>query len=305
VLFRAALAGLLLVTACTEADGDGGSVVLARVDGEPIHADDLVPSLRHGALGQASPALRRGALEELIDRRLLLRAAATHGITVSGDDVERAFARQQDGYPDEQFARMLEAEGNSADELRRDLRESLILQRLFVQEVVARVAVTDEEVASWLDEHADELARPEQVRAAQIVVKTEDEAASIREQLQAGASFEELAKAASLSPDGKKGGDLGFFAKGEMPPPFDEVCFELKPGRISEVVSSSYGFHVFKVLEHRPAAAPDAEAQRAEATRRLRRDKEAAAQRAFLARLREAAQIEVDEAALERQLGNP
>lgn len=296
---------LLACAACNEEEVDAAAVVIARVDGEPIRAGELARALEQGGMGQLPPELQRRALDELIERRLLLAAARRRNVRVDDAEVEQAFARLRAGYPGEQFDRLLEAEGIDAAAFKQELRESILLQRLFVEEVVARVAVTDEEVNAWLEEHGDELARPEQVRAAQIVVRTEEEAREILAQLQKGASFEELARASSLSPDGKNGGDLGFFAKGEMPPPFDEVCFELAPGRLSDVVASPYGFHVFKVLERRAASEPDEEEKRAEAERQIRREKEAAAQRALLARLRAAAQIDVDEAALVRQLGRP
>ena len=293
------------LAACTEEERDAEGPVIARVDGEAIRAADLTRALERGGMGQLPQEMQRRVLEELIEHRLLLAAAKARQIRVEEAEVERAFARLEADYPAEQFGRLLEAEGIAPAALKRELRESLLLQRLFLDEVVARVAVTDEEVAVWLEAHGDELSRPEQVRAAQIVVKTEEEAEAIRAKLTKGEPFEELAREASLSPDGKNGGDLGFFARGEMPPPFDEVCFELAPGRISDVVASPYGFHVFKVLERRKASEPDDEEKRAEAERQLRRAKEAAAQRAFLARLRAAAQIDVDEAALVRQLGNP
>lgn len=296
----AALVLALLLAACTEPDRDPGGEVLARVDGAPIRAAELAAALRNGDLGEAPGAVRRRALEELIDRRLLLRAAADRDIRVTDAEVEHAMARLRDDYPEEQFERTLATEAIGPEALARDLRERLLLQRLFLREVVARVAVTDEEIDEWIAIHGEELRRPEQARAAQIVVATAEEAERIRERLRAGESFEDLARETSLSPDGKKGGDLGFFARDEMPPPFGEVCFGLKPGEVSEVVSSPYGFHVFKLLEKRPASTPAPEELRAEVVRRLRREKEAAAQQAFIARLREAAQIEIDEEALAR-----
>ena len=62
-----------------------------------------------------------------------------------------------------------------------------------------------------------------------------------------------LARKHSLSPDAKQGGDLGWFERGAMPPIFEQVCFALPEGKVSDVVASSYGFHLFKVIGRRPA----------------------------------------------------
>ena len=75
----------------------------------------------------------------------------------------------------------------------------------------------------------------------------------LREELYRGAKFGDLARAHSLSADARLGGDLGWFPKGVMPPEFDKVAFSLQPGQTSDVVTSEYGFHIFKVLDRRPA----------------------------------------------------
>ncbi|NLX42256.1 MAG: hypothetical protein GXY79_02130 [Chloroflexi bacterium] len=91
----------------------------------------------------------------------------------------------------------------------------------------------------------------EQVHARHILVATEEEANQVRERLAAGESFEELAK--ELSTDtgsGAAGGDLGWFVRGQMVEPFEEVAFSLAPGTISEPVQSQYGYHIIEVLAH-------------------------------------------------------
>lgn len=301
----------LALSACT-APGDGGNQSVATVDGEAITVQTLKRSLRVGEAGEdragtdyslTRDGLRR-VLDQEIERRLLLRAAERHGIKIGDKEVDRALARMRDGWEPGDFAATLASQGMSEEDVRRNLAERLSIERLYADEVMARVAVTDDEIAAWLEAHQEELQRPEQVRATQIVVKTEEEAADILSRLKKGESFEELARAHSLSPDGKKGGDLGFFARGEMPPPFDDVCFALSPGQLSEVVSSSYGFHVFRLLERRSAKAPGPERLKLEAEKRLRREKEASAWQVWLERLHDAADIEIDEAALERLMGS-
>ncbi len=88
-----------------------------------------------------------------------------------------------------------------------------------------------------------------QVRARHILVKTEDEANAILFDIKAGKSFEELALKHSLCPSKSKGGDLGFFSKGQMVKEFEDAAFALKPGEVSRPVKTRFGYHIIKVEE--------------------------------------------------------
>ena len=125
-----------------------------------------------------------------------------------------------------------------------------------------------------------------------------EDARRIRDELQRGKKFSDLARAHSLSADARLGGDLGWFPKGVMPPEFDKVAFSLQPGQISDVVTSEYGFHLFKVLDRRPARKKDLAQVRREVERRLLRDKKAKAQADYVRGLREHAVIRINQVAL-------
>ena len=88
--------------------------------------------------------------------------------------------------------------------------------------------------------------------ARHILVRTEDEANELRDQLEVGADFAELAKSHSTCPSAQEGGSLGEFKKGEMVPEFDHVVFgdDLAEGQVSEPVKTQFGFHLIK-LEQR------------------------------------------------------
>lgn len=90
-----------------------------------------------------------------------------------------------------------------------------------------------------------------QVRARHILVKTEDEASVISYDLSHGKDFEEVAKEKSLCPSGKKGGDLGWFGRGQMVKEFEDAAFSLQKGEISRPVKTQFGWHLIKVEETR------------------------------------------------------
>jgi peptidyl-prolyl cis-trans isomerase C len=302
-------AALLVIAACeTGADRTPRDPEpVAVVDGVSISADVLTAGLRrfrreHGQLAFRSERdleeVRRRLLDEQIERLLLEQAAERHGIRIDDDAVERALLRRRAAYPGRTFEAYLAEANIPLSELREEIRYRLLVQQLMGREVNPRVAVTDEEIEARFEADPAGWAMEDQVRARQIVVRTEDEARQILRRLRRGEPFAELAAAHSLGPESERGGNLGWFSRGTMPAPIDEVCFDLPVGRVSEVVESPYGYHLFEVTERREARdRPLAEVRRT-IENELRLEKEQAAQRAFVERLKSEARIVVDEAIL-------
>lgn len=303
------LAALLAASGCSRCGGGskdaaGAARAVAVVNGEAISTEVLAHELRDARAGEGQgegqgDVLRRRVLEELVDRALLLQEARARSVVVGQDQVERAFLRIRAEYPGTHFDDLLAQEKLSAAEVRLRLREQLTVEKFFAQEVFPRVQVTDEEVQRWYDEHPTDFDEPERVRARQVVVRTREEAVRIRDELRRKPqSFAEVARRSSIAPEGKSGGDLGYFGKGSGMPEVFEICFRLPLQQISDVTPSPYGFHVFQVTERKPAGRrPFAEAQ-AGIRESLLRQKRARAQAEVVAALRQKAHITIDEKAL-------
>jgi peptidyl-prolyl cis-trans isomerase C len=90
-----------------------------------------------------------------------------------------------------------------------------------------------------------------QVHAAHILVKSENQARDILSRVNCGESFEELAKKYSDCPSGKKGGDLGWFARGQMVKEFEEACFGGQKGATVGPVKTQFGYHLIKIVDQR------------------------------------------------------
>ena len=88
-----------------------------------------------------------------------------------------------------------------------------------------------------------------EVKASHILVKTEDEALKLKDEILAGASFEDMAAMHSLCPSGANGGDLGFFGKGVMVKEFEDAAFSLKKGQLSEPVKTDFGWHLIMITD--------------------------------------------------------
>jgi len=301
---RCTLAALALLGCHRRPAEDPRTAPVAWVNGQTVSRADFERELGRSLElpdGASAPtpeqldALRKTILQGLVDRMLLLQEAKARGITLTEAEVDQRVAKLKADWPAEEFKALLAQRQQTMDELRADAIAQLTQERLFHDVVYPRVAVTEEEIRADVDAHPERSQEPEQVHAAQIVVKELDEAKEIRSQLRNGAKFADLARERSLSADAKAGGDLGWFPRGVMPEAFDQVAFSLGAGQISDVVPTDYGFHIFKVLEKRPARKKDLAQVRGEVEQRLLRAKQEQAQTEFVAQLRSKASIRINE----------
>jgi peptidyl-prolyl cis-trans isomerase C/foldase protein PrsA len=201
-------------------------------------------------------------------------------------------------YPADSFDAALAQGQTTRTELNRTTRTQLTIEKLFAQQVYARMAVTEDAIRREYDEQTTEFQEPESVHAQQIVVKGLDEAKRLQQQLQTGKKFSELARRYSLSPDAKVGGDLGFVQRGVMPSQFDDVLFRLGVGQVSDVVSTDYGFHLFKVLEKKPPRKKELIEVRGQIEQRLLAKLKEEGQQQFVKGLRAKTEVKINDQVL-------
>jgi peptidyl-prolyl cis-trans isomerase C len=127
------------------------------------------------------------------------------------------------------------------------------LARELEEELQSSVKVEDKDIENYYKENQDQYMTPEKVKARHILVDSEEEAVQILEKIKSGADFAELAREKSKCPSSSKGGDLGWFGKGKMDPAFEKASFELKKDEVSGVVKSTFGYHIIRVDDKRPA----------------------------------------------------
>ncbi|MBK7865484.1 MAG: peptidyl-prolyl cis-trans isomerase [Archangiaceae bacterium] len=248
---------------------------------------------------------KQALLETLIERAVLLQAAKAAQVSVTPDEVDRRVLALASEYPAESFDAALAQGQTTRTELEKKTREQLIIEKLFDKEVYARVAVTEDQIRRYFDEHGPEFVEPEQVRASQIVVKGLDDAKKLQQQLWAGKKFPDLARRYSLGPEARVGGDLGWFPRGVMPAQFDEQAFKLPVGQVSEVVSTDFGFHLFKVMEKKPARKRELPEVRGQIEKRLLGELREKAQKDYVKSLRAGAVVAVNNDALQTVSTHP
>lgn len=141
------------------------------------------------------------------------------------------------------------------DDIRRRLKE--IERELIAEEYIRRLmndvpAVTDEGARTYFEAHKADYAM--QVRLAHILVRNRAEAERARKQIRSGTRFETVARSVSIDQTAATGGDLGYMRRGEMIHELEEPAFELAVGQVSDVIPSSYGYHIIRVLDRHPGA---------------------------------------------------
>lgn len=130
------------------------------------------------------------------------------------------------------------------------MKENL-LKQFAINELLANLEVTEEEMKEFYETNKAQFVSPKSVQASHILVKELEEAQKAMKEIEDGASFEEVAKKYSTCPSKERGGDLGFFGKGQMVPEFEEAAFAMELNTISEPVKSQFGYHIIKVTDEK------------------------------------------------------
>jgi parvulin-like peptidyl-prolyl isomerase len=178
-------------------------------------------------------------------------------------------------------------------------REAESIEQLILRLTAKLMPPKMKELTEYYRRNAESFYRPEMVRAAHIVRNvdektTEDEARAAIEGIAAilgqGADFAEVADGHSDCPG--RGGDLGFFARGQMVQEFDEVVFALEPGRVSGIFRTPFGFHIARLIERRAEGIPKFDELREKIEKTLYTEKRQRAIDRFIDQLRARAAIE-------------
>jgi peptidyl-prolyl cis-trans isomerase C len=287
------------------------SPIVAMVGEDGISRDEFKAAFLEAKIegandenSEAVKELKRNLLNELIEQHLFLAEAGRLKLEVGADELQQAVDRVKGDYAAGEFEAMLQQQQTTFEQWKERLRKDLLSQKVINQAVPQNIQISGAEVQTYYDQHAKDFVHPDEVRARQIVVAKEETARSIRLQLIQGADFASMAKSYSLSPDKEQGGDLGFFAKGDMPEEFD-IVFSLGVGKISPIVKTAYGYHIFKVEERHPAKpmTPSEAAERIRAQLTQERREQSFA--AWVAGLKEKVRITVNYRILYQPLGLP
>ena len=264
----------------------------------------MVPA---AAQEQVRREVLRPVLDQLVLERLQAQRARELGIQVSEQEIDAAIAgiREENRLSEELLERLLRERGVSREDYRREIRSQIRLSKLVRQEIGARIALSDEEIAAYYDEHRQEWRRPERIRIRHLLVPlaadpapAEVEAAraraeAVRARAAGGADFADLVRAET--PGAAPGVDplSGEIARGELFPALEEAAFALPVGGVGGPVRGPAGFHVVQLAERLPAVEPTLEEMRASIEQKIGERKTRERFGSWLKQLRESAVVEI------------
>ncbi|MGD9369465.1 MAG: peptidylprolyl isomerase, partial [Desulfobacteraceae bacterium] len=222
-----------------------------------------------GKVGQLPDALdqrlKTQVIQQMVAEELLFQEATKQGVKADSNEIENRMTSIKNRFRNEkQFQEKLNEAGLTEEKLRNQIRRQTVIAELIKKEIAPQVKVTPQDAKKYYDENPEKFRQPERVRAQHILMKvekgdSEDKKSEARQKLMklqkrilAGEDFSNLAREHSQGPSNAKGGDLGYFAKGQMVKPFEEVAFKLAPNEVSDIVETRFGYHLIKVLDHQP-----------------------------------------------------
>ena len=207
--------------------------VLAIVNGREITRDELnqfMMSLGQNAARYANPEGEKILINELINQSLFLSEA-------------------------------IELNMDSEEEFKAQLAEEklMLMKQYAVRKCLSTAKVSDEELKAHYEGNKEQFAKPERVKASHILVDTKETADDILGEINGGLSFEDAASKHSKCPSSERGGDLGFFGRGQMVPEFEMAAFEMAIGEISQPVQTQFGYHIIQLTEKEEGGVLDLE----------------------------------------------
>ena len=290
--------------------------VAALVNGQPIIAAAVQGEIK-GILGRFQEqgrkpseaemaSIRETVLEKMVKLELLSQESKKAGIAVNGADIENELKGYKKGFPDDKaFAKALGEAGITEAELRKQISKNLAIQKFIDTKFKGKAQVTEQEAKDFYNNNQDKFKQPEMAHARHILItakETEPKAdkdrkraklVQIQKQLKGGADFAELAKQSSDCPSKERGGDLGFFPRGQMVKPFDQAVFKMMPGDVSDIVETEFGYHLIRLEEKKPAKTVSFDEAKAKINAYLTQEKVTANIEAFLAEAKGKATIKI------------
>lgn len=193
-------------------------------------------------------------ITQLIEQILLEQEAKKNGITISEAEVDRGveLVKNQFNLNDQDFNEVLKKQNLTPELFREQWRTQMLGNKLIKSKLQGQVAVTEDEIRKYYEENYGKIEPGEEVHIAHILIPSdqEEKAIEVANMAKSGEDFESLAKEYSIDTiSAEKGGELGYFKKGDLVEPLENATQNAEIGEIIGPINSSSGFHIIKILD--------------------------------------------------------
>jgi parvulin-like peptidyl-prolyl isomerase len=244
--------------------------------------------------------LKEWAKENVIERILVTQAAKADPRPIDAKMVEKKFKELKKSHGGAKpFYKQFGLKKEDDPKIKADLELQMRVERIFEDNKKDFQDPKDSEAKEYFEQHLEEFMAPEQVRAAHIVkhidgnrnkMQAFQEITGVEKQLESGKKFEDIADTNSDCPG--NGGDLGYFARGQMVEEFEDAVFALQVGQVSSIIRSSYGYHIAKLYDRRPSQPVPFEQVKDQIIEHLKKERENKINEDYIDALKEKAIIE-------------
>jgi parvulin-like peptidyl-prolyl isomerase len=291
--------------ACELFEWPAGGVVLS-VGSQKVTLEDLKVQRKRMAFEPEGTGEERldSFIERVVDHYLILEYGKQQNLSVSDEELENAVREIKKDYAEKDFQELLLKGYIDYNEWKEGLREQLLIKKITRKASEASPQVSIEEIKTYYDSHPEEFRRPAMVRFRQIVTGTREEADNLQKRLMQGGDMAAAVAQSSRIPISAGSLEPGWFAKGDLDESIEKVVFSLPVGKVSEVVETPYGFHIFEILGRRPGGVRSLHEAMPEIETKLRSERLEAFYSEWLQGLRETIPVEIDRERLkELELG--
>jgi len=192
--------------------------------------------------------LKEVVLDTMVLDKALEQEALNNGFEVTEEELDEQFDIYKEQFPSEEdFDAYLKSNNLSEDYIKNSMKKDQLINK-YINDYVENIDFSEEELKDYYDANKNQI---DSVKASHILVKDPVLAQDILAKLYEGGDFEELAAEHSIDGSAQRGGDLGYFKRGDMIPEFEEVAFSLETGELSGLVESQYGIHIIKVMDRK------------------------------------------------------
>ncbi len=294
---------------------EGGKMVVT-VNGREVLEDEVaqeVGRLLSQLSGRVDPTqlesmremVRQQAVNNMINRLLLEMEAEKANIEVTDEQIATRVDQIKSGFTSEEtFVDQLASSGLTEAGFLQEVELAMRIEKLLEEHTSSLGMTEDKEAREFYDENIERFKQAEQVKASHILIPveeadTEETKAEKKQKLEGilaevrgGADFAALAQEHSSCPSKTRGGDLGFFPRGQMVGEFENAAFALEVGQVSDVVETQFGYHIIKLTDKKAASTVPFDDSRADIVSFLDGQKQQQAVASYIDSLRAVATIQ-------------